>query len=102
MEQSRSNNSEKSALFLKWTGGDPKGFVVVEGGSGPAFFQCSASAAAGQLTIPTSVLLNLPPSGSFPGFLQVSAHSEVLLPLAGFDIAFVSYSNSNQYSPSWQ
>jgi uncharacterized protein (TIGR03437 family) len=81
-----------NGLTVNWTGGDPNGFVYIEGqgviltapGSNTVFagaqFQCLAAASAGTFVIPPAVLLTLPPPpvnpapGSRPvfGFIGIS------------------------------
>lgn len=59
---------------ITWTGGSPNTYVYVGGGSSSgtasAAFVCYAPASAGQLTVPSYVLLALPPSAN--GTLGVS------------------------------
>lgn len=98
---------------VKWTGGDPNGYVTISGSSGfgnstsfgNAGFQCSAPTSAGQFAIPPWVLTNLPttpaqnPSGSF---IQIDGYNTGTFSVPGFDIAFMPYHNSNQYVISWK
>jgi uncharacterized protein (TIGR03437 family) len=67
-----------NGLTVNWTGGDPNGFVNIEGegsiltapGSNTVFagaqFQCLAPASAGTFVIPPAVLLTLPPQPANP------------------------------------
>ena len=68
-----------NGLTVKWTGGDPNGFVFIEGQGGTltapnsttvfggAAFQCEARASDGTFFIPPSVLLTMPPFNNNPG-----------------------------------
>ncbi len=57
-------------LTVHWSGGDPNGFVVISGfsiESSPqvgAIFTCTSTNGAGQFTVPSNVLLALPPSAA--------------------------------------
>jgi uncharacterized protein (TIGR03437 family) len=71
-------NRSQSAT-LQWTGGASGGHVYITGASfatssGPgAMFSCTASASAGQFTLPSIVLLALPPSAaSTPGYISIA------------------------------
>ena len=79
---------------INWTGGVPGTQVVATGGSGTQAFLCAASVSAGQLTIPSYVLLSLPPTGppTNYGVLNLSNRSVTLFTVSGLDIASVSYS----------
>ena len=69
-------------LRLTWSGGDPNGMVIIFGGSataapvvGASFF-CIEKAGAGQFTVPASVLLAMPVTGTDAGgVLAVSGTS---------------------------
>ncbi len=96
---------------LKWTGGDSAGYVRIatasgfggtSGAQGNVSVVCSAPASAGQFTIPASVLGNLPPSGTFPGFMDVRGIGTIVTAIPGIDLAFVSYTNTKQYAPIWK
>ena len=82
-------------LTINWTGGIPNTQVTVVGGSSPSAFLCAADVSAGQLTIPSYVLLNLPPTGSSPtsppGQLTVGNRSVNLFTASGLDLAWVGY-----------
>jgi uncharacterized protein (TIGR03437 family) len=56
--------NRQQALTINWTGGDPNGFVQIEGNSGnngaQANFVCSFPTAPGTATIPPNVLLAMP------------------------------------------
>ena len=66
-------------MTVNWTGGDPNGFVFIEGQGGTftapnsnitlggVAFQCEARASAGTFFIPPSVLLTIPPFNNNPG-----------------------------------
>jgi hypothetical protein len=80
-------------LTIKWTGGIPNTQVTVVGGSTPSAFLCAADVSAGQLTIPSYVLLNLPPSGPPLNFGQLTLgnRSVNLFTASGLDLAWVGY-----------
>jgi len=81
-------------LTINWTGGIPNTQVTVVGGSGTTAFLCAASVSAGQLTVPSYVLLNLPPSGPPLNFGQLTLgnRSVNLFTASGLDLAWVGYS----------
>ena len=67
-------------LTVTWSGGDPNGYVDIQGfsqvfsvlsGQYIVGFQCSAPESAGQFTIPPSILLGMP-GGNVFGNIQVS------------------------------
>ena len=80
-------------LTINWTGGIPNTQVTVVGGSGTSAFLCAASVSAGQLTVPSYVLLNLPPSGPPLNFGQLTLgnRSVNLFTASGLDLAWVGY-----------
>ena len=82
-------------LTINWTGGVGTQ-VVATGGSGTQAFLCAAPVSAGQLTVPSYVLLSLPPSGPPVNFssLNLSNRSVTLFTVSGLDIASISYSVS--------
>jgi hypothetical protein len=67
--------------LITWTGGDPSGTVQISGSNAlatnngssivAAGFECTAQDSAGQFTIPSVVLLSLPPSS--PGAIGTSS-----------------------------
>lgn len=86
-------------LTITWTGGVPGSQMTAVGGSDVGgvnvAFLCAAAIEAGQLTIPSYVLMNLPPTGTstVPGQLTVGNDS-VSLPLftaTGLDWGKVIY-----------
>jgi len=89
---------------INWTGGVPGTQVVATGGSGTQAFLCAASVSAGQLTIPSYVLLSLPPTGPPTNFsqLNLSNRSVTLFTVSGLDIASISYSVSYSLSVKLQ
>jgi hypothetical protein len=73
-----------NGLRVTWTGGDPGSFVEIFGYSvreNPdvgALFVCVAPVSAGQFTVPSSVLLQLPASqGDFSGLISVGTTSRI-------------------------
>jgi uncharacterized protein (TIGR03437 family) len=83
-------------LTINWTGGIPNKQVTVVGGSGTSAFLCAADVSAGQLTVPSYVLLNLPPSGPPLNFGQLTFGNEsvTLFTASGLDLASVRYGES--------
>ena len=91
-------------VTVNWSGGDPNGYVQITGASStgaPAnllnvLFTCNARTQDGTFTVPSVVLLALPPSGSqtqggttIPGLLSVSGFSGV----ARFSASGIDYGN---------
>jgi uncharacterized protein (TIGR03437 family) len=76
-ESASSTVNRANGQNITWTGGSPNTYVYVGGtsasGSASASFVCYALASAGQLTVPSYVLLALPPSAN--GTLGVSNSS---------------------------
>jgi hypothetical protein len=95
-------------LTMTWTGGVPGTQVVAVGGSDVsgvnAAFLCAASVDAGQLTIPSYVLLNLPPTGTspVPGQLTVENPSVSLFTASGLDFGKLGYAVSYTLSVKYQ
>jgi hypothetical protein len=85
-------------LTINWTGGLPDTQVTVVGGSGTSAFLCAASVSAGQLTVPSYVLLSLAPTGSSltspPGQLTLGNRSVSFFTAPGLDLAWVGYGAS--------
>jgi uncharacterized protein (TIGR03437 family) len=83
-------------LTINWTGGVPGTQVYAVGGSAPSAFQCAADVSAGKLTIPSYVLLNLPPSGPPLNFGQLTVGNSTvnLFTASGLDLAWVLYGES--------
>jgi len=74
--------NRNNPLTINWTGGDPNGYVQIQGFSGSstvnATFACNAATSAGSITIPPNVLLAMP--GASGGSINVIAKSAI----AGF------------------
>jgi len=83
-------------LTINWTGGVPGTQVYAVGGSAPSAFLCAADVSAGKLTIPSYVLLNLPPSGPPLNFGQLTVGNSTvnLFTASGLDLAGVLYGES--------
>ena len=95
-------------LVIKWTGGTPGTQVVVTGsglanGVGTAF-QCAAPVEAGQFTIPSYILLLMPPKSSSPitSGLTVENSTASLFTAPGLDEGRVAYSESYHLSLDFQ
>jgi hypothetical protein len=89
-------------LTIKWTGGIPNTQVTAVGGSDTSAFLCAADVSAGQLTIPSYVLLNLPPTGTGPGQLSVLNRTVNLFTASGLDISWVGYAATYTLSLKYQ
>jgi uncharacterized protein (TIGR03437 family) len=97
-------------LTIKWTGGVPGSQVTALGGSNVGgvnvAFLCAAAVEAGQLTIPSYVLLNLPTTGAslVPGQLTVGndAVSPQLFTATGLDWGKVTYGLNYTLSVKYQ
>ncbi len=78
---------------INWTGGIPNTQVTAVGSSGTSAFLCAADVSAGKLTIPSYVLLNLPPSGPPLNFGQLTLgnRSVSFFTASGLDLAWVGY-----------
>jgi hypothetical protein len=83
-------------LTINWTGGVPGTQVYAVGGSAPSAFLCAADVSAGRLTVPSYVLLNLPPSGPPLNFGQLTVGNSTvnLFTASGLDLAWVLYGAS--------
>lgn len=83
-------------LTINWTGGVPGTQVYAVGASAPSGFLCAADVSAGKLTIPSYVLLNLPPSGPPLNFGQLTVGNSTvnLFTASGLDLAWVLYGAS--------
>lgn len=97
--------------LITWTGGDPNSYVYIFGmslaaNSGAMFF-CTERVSAGQFSIPSIVLLALPPSqvteGVATGALAVSSSTQAKrFTAAGCDLCSVSHSSGSQISVNYQ
>ncbi|HYL35575.1 MAG TPA: hypothetical protein VEV17_06665 [Bryobacteraceae bacterium] len=95
-------------LLIQWTGGAP-GTQVIVAGSGLAngvdtAFLCAAAVEAGQMTIPSYVLLQIPPTSESPlaGGLTVENPSWSLFNAPGLDYGTFSYDDSYHLSVNYQ
>jgi len=95
-------------MVIKWTGGTPGTQVVVAGsglanGVGTAFL-CAAPVEAGQITIPSYVLLEMPAASSSPitSGLTVENPAASLFTAPGLDEGRVTYNDSYHLSLQFQ
>ncbi|HTS65578.1 MAG TPA: hypothetical protein VMH28_26330 [Candidatus Acidoferrales bacterium] len=78
---------------VTWTGGDPAGFVTIQGGSASpttraaAAVVCTERVSAGQFTVPPEVLLSLPAAPS----LSASYQSTAMFRARGLDLGQVTF-----------
>lgn len=109
-----------NGLPVTWTGGDPNGNVQITGSSFVivgtssffgASFVCTARTTDGAFTVPSIVLLALPPSGSIsagtislplPGTLGVAAASSSNVKVAGLDFFSVGSQMGISQSATYQ
>jgi uncharacterized protein (TIGR03437 family) len=97
-----SNIDRSQGIALQWTGGISGGHVYITGASfatssGPgAFFSCTAPSTAGQFTIPSIVLLALPPSAASPqSYVSIANASPALsFTAAGISAGIVTASTA--------
>jgi uncharacterized protein (TIGR03437 family) len=95
-------------LTIAWTGGIPGTQVTIVGGSlvngVNVAFLCAAPVNAGQLTVPSYVLLNLPPTGSstVPGQLTLGNRLVSTFTVSGLDIASIGYGEAFTLYPKFQ
>jgi uncharacterized protein (TIGR03437 family) len=95
-----------NGLTINWTGGDPYGFVDIQGfaanttGTFLVGYDCSAPLSAGTFTIPPSILLQMPTGPGAQATLQVSTFALpfTILPSEGFD-AVVNFSQIQTLIP---
>jgi uncharacterized protein (TIGR03437 family) len=95
--------------LITWSGGDPAGFTTISGtaiGAGNVVggFACLERTSVGQFTIPSYVLLNLPPSSGPVGGTLVLAGSSALarFTATGLDAGFVFASSGTGKSVTFQ
>ena len=74
-------------LTITWSGGDSNGYVRISGFSRSVGFVCAAPTAAGQFTIPSSILLGLPADRSGNISVATIAFPSSLGKVPGFDAA---------------
>jgi len=85
--------SSSAGARAAWTGGDPEGYVTIQGGaaspttSAVASFVCTERVSAGQFTVPPEVLLGLPAAPSLSTFYQPTA----IFHARGLDIGQISF-----------
>lgn len=95
-------------LTINWTGGTPGTQVTAVGGSDVngvnIAFLCAAAVEAGTMTIPSYVLLNLPPTGSslVNGQLTVGSRFVSVFTAPGLDWLAVAYSVDFTLFPKYQ
>jgi hypothetical protein len=93
----KSSIDRSQDFTVTWTGGYPGTQVTIEGGSlvngVNVAFLCAAPVEAGQMTVPSFVLENLPPTGSsaVPGQLTMLNRLVTVFPVKGLDLASVRY-----------
>jgi uncharacterized protein (TIGR03437 family) len=112
--------TRSQGVTVNWTGGAASSFVQIfgsafSGSSSSAvggYFYCTAPVSAGTFTVPASVLLSLPPTGSYsygattipiPGSLSVSNYSNPKqFTATGLDFGYVTFFSTNTVEPAYQ
>jgi hypothetical protein len=87
------------SVLVNWTGGDPAGYVVIQGFSMPVVSRvpmrlvCTARVAAGQFSLPTVVLATLPvdTAGAYAMNFLVNGVTQTTFRAAGLDVGQVSF-----------
>ena len=108
--------TRSNGVTVNWTGGNSNTYVEISGSAfsgssstavGGAFY-CTAPVSAGTFTVPASVLLSLPPTGTvsgipIPGTLSVSNYSNPQsFTASGLDFAFAQFFNGNTIQLAYQ
>jgi uncharacterized protein (TIGR03437 family) len=108
--------TRSKGVTVNWTGGNSGTYVEITGtafsGSSSASvggaFYCTAPVSAGTFTVPASVLLSLPPTGTIsgiaiPGTLSVSNYSNPQsFTASGLDFAFAQFYNTSTTQATYQ
>jgi hypothetical protein len=108
--------TRSQGVTVNWTGGNSNTYVKISGSafSGQSsdsvggYFYCTAPVSAGTFTVPASVLLSLPPTGTvsgipIPGNLSVSNYSNpTSFTASGLDFAFAQFYNTNAIQAAYQ
>jgi hypothetical protein len=94
-----------TGVTLNWSGGNPSGYVLISGfsnsGTAGALFTCTARISDLTFTVPSVVLLALPPSAS--GMLMVSTYDyQTFPPPSGINAAVVGSSFTYDSSVTYQ
>ena len=99
-------------VTVTWSGGDPNSYALISGSSTvftnalSASFVCAASMADGKFTVPSSVLLALPPSSGPsppPSYLLVgSATTPVRFTAPGLNVGYASSSTQSSKNVIYQ
>ncbi|MGA3098923.1 MAG: hypothetical protein ABSF25_20905 [Bryobacteraceae bacterium] len=108
--------TRSKGVTVNWTGGNSNTYVEISGSafSGSSstsvggYFYCTAPVSAGTFTVPASVLLSLPATGTvsgipIPGTLSVSNYTNpAQFTASGLDFAFLQFYNSNSIQAAYQ
>jgi uncharacterized protein (TIGR03437 family) len=106
--------TRSNGVTVTWSGGDPNGWVSIEGTSfspganGPqafAHFVCLAKTSDGTFSVPPFVLLALPGVASpalLNGSLSVGISTETQVQIPGLDFSSLSFSAMSEVSVSYQ
>jgi hypothetical protein len=116
-QESITSVDRASGLTITWTGGDPDSAVLIQGtstiGAGTSSravgtFACLAPVSAGSFTVPSTVLLTLPASGTQPGgnptssLLVGSTVKPVVFQGSGIDFGIMTGSFSGTIIPAYK
>jgi uncharacterized protein (TIGR03437 family) len=111
-----------NGLTVTWTGGDPNGLVQISGlsfrltgtdatSAVGGYFICTAKTTDGSFTVPSIVLLALPPSGvlgipgfeiPFPGVLSIASATATFANVNGLDFFSVGSAITTTQSATYQ
>jgi len=107
-QSSISSVTRSQGVTVTWTGGDPKGVAVISGFAiqpNPqvgAMFTCTAANQAGTFTVPASVLLALPPSGTAGQLTVGGITAPVKFTATGLDTGYLLSVASSSQSIAFQ
>jgi hypothetical protein len=99
---------------LTWTGGDNSTYVLIVGSSMAALsatsyveglFTCAAPASAHQFTIPSAIMLALPPSPAGianTNLMFISNTAPIVVPIPGLDLAFFTGSIATSVTATYK
>lgn len=88
-----------SGVTVNWSGGNPDNYATITGisvGDGVAgMFSCTEKVSAGTFTVPSVVLLSLPPGGALGGTLGLNTGAMARFTADGIDVGMLSSSVSS-------
>jgi hypothetical protein len=97
--------NRSQGVKITWTGGDPNGYIQIQGGGGGnginANFVCNASTGDGSFTIPPSLLLAMP-ANSAGGFNVIAKSAATIFTATGLDFGGVTMEQNIFSSAQYQ